>query len=247
MQIDPETVDDVTALLAAAIGDWPALVRSRKKLLSAEAEECLRLALSNVPPGATPDMMAKVGDAYGVVKRCRDLGYAAALAELDLKFRRPRALGETLRKLDFVPELGADPDERVPLYERALRLLEAGDDAILRARLQANLGGYLQKVKSGDPSENLERAIDVLQDAAEVFTESKFPERWAAVQANLANAFVLRLKGSPLDNLARAVEYFDRALRVFTQATHPALWTSLTQSRGLAQEMREAAGDDPVE
>jgi hypothetical protein len=88
--------------------------------------------------------------------------------------------------------------------------------------------------------------IDVLQDAAEVFTESRFPERWAAAQANLAGAFVLRLNGSPLDTLARADEFFGRALRVFTQATHPARWSSLTKSRALAREMRVAAGGGPV-
>jgi tetratricopeptide (TPR) repeat protein len=246
MHIYPEIVDAVTALLASKPGEWPAMVRSQPKLLSADAEELLRQALSNIPRGASPDQVAKVGDAYGLVKRSRDLGVAAALAELDLKVRRPRELAETLRKLDFVPEAGADPDERVGLYERALGLLEPGDDAILRARLQVNLGAYLTKAESGDPSNNLERAIDVLQDATDVFTESGFPERWAAVQANLANAFVLRHKGTRLQNLARADEYFGRALSVFTQATHPAQWASLTQSRALAQEMRVAAGGGSI-
>src|SRR5262249_850514 len=149
-------------------------------------------------------------------------------------------LAETLRALDFVPRGGADPDERVTLHERALALLEPCDDAILRARLQANLGAYLPKATGGDAGQRIARAIDVLPDAAEAFTESAYPERWAALQVSLAAAFVLRPRGSPLDNLATADELYGRALRVFTQATHPTHWSSITRSRSLAREMRVA-------
>lgn len=241
MDIDPEVADIVMELLAAEISEWPEMARSRPKLLSEKAEDILRLALSNVPDGATPATQAKVGDAYGLVKRSRDLGLAAALAELDLRVRRrPPVLGETLRKLDFVPEAGGEPNQRVALCELALGLLEPGDDAILRARLQAKLGAYLPKANSGDPSSNVERAIDILQDAAEVFTENGYPEFWASIQASLAAAFASRRVGSPLKNLTRADEYFVRAMGVFCQATHPARHDALKKNRALAQSMRTA-------
>ena len=58
---------------------------SRPALLTANVERHLFLALSNIPPEATPDMVAKVRDACALVRRARELGTAAALAELLVK------------------------------------------------------------------------------------------------------------------------------------------------------------------
>jgi tetratricopeptide (TPR) repeat protein len=53
---------------------------------------------------------------------------------------------------------------------------------------------YSDRIR-GDRAENLEKAIELYEQALEVHTRDDFPENWAMNQHNLANAYRKRVLG----------------------------------------------------
>jgi hypothetical protein len=188
--------------------------------------------------------VSKVRDAFALVKRSRDLGTDSALEELELKRSKPPEFAETLRKLDFSMRSDSEIKERVVLYRRALSYLTSRDDAILRARLQSNLAGYLLMPELRDLDRNVEDAIDLSLHAAKVFTKEKYPERWANLQYNLAHAFGGRETDGLVRNLETSLKYFNQALEVYTQQDYPERYSAMIRGRAMIEEMLEDAKAD---
>jgi CHAT domain-containing protein/tetratricopeptide (TPR) repeat protein len=89
-----------------------------------------------------------------------------------------------------------------------------------------NLGlAYLQH--SQNRSENIEKAISCLKEAAEHYSSEIFPEAWATIQERLGVAYLERSEGIRAENFEQAISYLLIAAKVFTQTSFPKNWSDI--------------------
>ncbi len=133
MQYDPETIDAVTTFLATDINEWKAIV-ARHETLSAEAEKWLGLSLHNVPAGVTAGQVAKVQDAFGLVKSAQGPRHRRGIRGTGSKTHsNPGNLPR--KRANSTPESDADADRaRRALQGGALLKYLTHEDALFFAR-----------------------------------------------------------------------------------------------------------------
>ena len=63
---------------------------------------------------------------------------------------------------------------------------------------------YSRRIKGG-AAENRELAIEIYQDALQVYTRDAFPLAWAKLKTDLALTYKTRIIGSPAQNQEKAI------------------------------------------
>ncbi|MCL4299202.1 MAG: CHAT domain-containing protein [Anaerolineae bacterium] len=117
-----------------------------------------------------------------------------------------------------------DMPKRIKLCQQALKSIMPEKNPEVWATLQSTLGVSFFKNPHGDPSENLEQAINHYKEALKVITRETMPEGWAEVMNNMAVAYADRIQGDRAKNLEQAIVYYKQALEVRTRAAMPVRW-----------------------
>ena len=65
-------------------------------------------------------------------------------------------------------------------------------------------------------AENIETAIDHLEQALTIYTLADNPHRWAMLQNNMGNAFQSRIDGDKDHNIERSISHYQNALSIHT-------------------------------
>src|SRR5512132_3354039 len=104
---------------------------------------------------------------------------------------------------DLLKQLGKESDTRTraELCRRALALVTGGENPLLWAALQGELGNSLSQDPLGERADNLERATHPYEAALAVDAREAYPEQWATTQNNLGLAYRNRIRGERADNL----------------------------------------------
>jgi tetratricopeptide (TPR) repeat protein len=114
-----------------------------------------------------------------------------------------------------------------------LGLLETHPRTEAHAKTLTNCGYELLN-GSLNRSSNIQKAIACYESALHIYTEQKFPQRWADVMNNLGVAWSDLPAGSRSGNLTKAIACFEAALRVLTLKDSPQGWARGQQNLGAA-------------
>lgn len=121
----------------------------------------------------------------------------------------------------------ADRDD-VVLLESMLEAAQIALPAIRtpqeRSAAHFVIGMLYQRRRPGDPAENLERAVQHLEEALNAAGPAV--EGRTAILHNLGNVYKSRIAGSRADNLERAIGYLQSALAGSSRDADPAAWAT---------------------
>ncbi len=104
--------------------------------------------------------------------------------------------------------------------------------------------------QTGDPAQNIEQAIALLEEAVLVLNRRERPTEWAGIQIDLGEAYRKRLRGERPANLARAIMLYQQALEVLLHRLAELSATARTVGRGhnnLGIAYQHGAPGDPAE
>ncbi len=110
-------------------------------------------------------------------------------------------------------------EKAIRCYEQALEVCDYRYFQKKWAELQDNLGNAYSERVLGDPSENLEIAIQCFLDALSVFPRQT--QKWAMAQTNLGLTYRARIRGERTENLKAAIRSLSAASEVFTRRAFP--------------------------
>jgi CHAT domain-containing protein len=165
----------------------------------------------------------------------------------------PREWGDVQAALGLALEnspagLDAERLERaIGHYEAALSVpLDPDfDPAFELARRHYHLGILYAERYRGDRVTNVERAIELLEEALKVRTREDHPEEWADTQAGLANALQRRLRADAAQNIEQAIQAYRAAFQAWPRERNPARWAMI--QRNLAEAYRHRVLGPPEE
>ena len=142
-------------------------------------------------------------------------------------------LEELLARLES-PQAAKNLSERITLCEEALQLAARDQNDELWAALQREMGLTLPRLRYGDHSLHVERAIEALDAALQIFTRIEFPTDWAMTQHYLGIALLERISDDRAGDIDQAIESFEAALQVRTRETLPKEWATTQEAVGSA-------------
>ena len=202
-----------------------------------------RRALGGIAPGANPDqylhvnfMMADCFQQAGQIDQARthlrDGLTAVDHANLAQAIDSCGRLAALLR--DSGPDVLAALGESLDRLSQRVDQLPTGTDRSALASAHFDLGSIYRELLGALRSAYLERAIAHTSAAAQIWTRSEDPDRWARTQHNLGATYYGRVAGERADNLEQAIEYYANALTVHTRANHPRSWALTQNALGMA-------------
>lgn len=95
-----------------------------------------------------------------------------------------------------------------------------------------NLGVAYSVRILGDRAENIETAIDKLNQSLSVRPREMFPEDWAKAQNTLGALYSARLRGERADNVEQALAHIEAATVVYTRDAFPENWANVQNNLG---------------
>ena len=113
--------------------------------------------------------------------------------------------------------------QRIELLKEVIEY--AGGDQPHVAGLYSDLGTYYLEMPTGDHAQNIELAIDALQNALKLVTKEEMPVEWAKSMTNLANVYQHRIYGDHSDNIEIALNMCRQALIVYKEKNKPDDWS----------------------
>ena len=161
-------------------------------------------------------------------KAIRPYEQALALQPDDFVARTNAMIAHATARLD---DIATHRHRAIEIAERTLSLLPP--TSTHWARTQNDLGNTWQSMPTGDPADNLRRAIDAYEAALTVFTKVTYPAEWAGTLSNLGNLWRVLPTGDKHDNLHRALDAFEAALTVYTKSAYPAKWAGNQNNLGI--------------
>ena len=117
---------------------------------------------------------------------------------------------ELVRRASALLESGS-AEAAIEALDEALNLLDPGQRSA-RGTVLFNLGIAYRGRTFGDPADNRERTVELLEQAVALRDREREPLEWARVQNALGVALYERLRGDPLENGRRAIETLITAL-----------------------------------
>lgn len=117
----------------------------------------------------------------------------------------------------------------------------------VRANQLVNLAAaYGQRIE-GDPNENFEESLRLLERASGQIDREREPRGWATLQTNLCRALQVRESGSKVANLERALGHIEAALEARSPADDPDDWAMSQINLGVTlQLLAEQGARDPA-
>ena len=122
----------------------------------------------------------------------------------------PHASGCAARCSRAVQNGHATGDHLVSGWETALALTEGESERTTRAQIQMNLG---QAFRAREQPGDLDRAIEVLEQALEVLTRETSPDDFSGIHRVLGNIFFDDDRMSADERYPRAIEHYLHAAR----------------------------------
>ena len=139
---------------------------------------------------------------------------------LGVAYRRRATLGHSGSAEDI--------EQAIEYYKKALEVYQdPSKDPENWAELQQNLGVVYSDRPQGNYAENLELAIDYLNQSLKVRTLVAYPYRWAKIQMTLGAIYMQRKQGGRGDqetNLRLGIECLEKALQVFNPEKYLVDW-----------------------
>ncbi|WP_031461059.1 CpXC domain-containing protein, partial [Chloroflexus sp. MS-G] len=178
---DPALVQAVNAFLNARTWiDSYREVQAHPELLSDEALAMLDQAIAAARAANNADAVAFFEAHRALLRRCREVGAAAAFAEkigvsveqirgVDAETALPPEVQQMIARITQLNRI-SDMPERVELCRQALTLVTRATHPRLWAALNVKLGNSLVQNPRGERGENLEQAIALYQQALAVIT-----------------------------------------------------------------------------
>lgn len=120
----------------------------------------------------------------------------------------------------------------IDIAEQTASLVEHG--SVAWAVNEHNLGCAWLRMPTGDPTTNLNKAINAIEHALTVYSRKSHPTGWAAAQINLGAAWSKLPTGDRAANIANAIDAYTNALTVYTKDVHPAEWAKVQNNLGNA-------------
>lgn len=147
----------------------------------------------------------------------------------DLQFR----LGYAIRNWSDLPTDQANV-EAVAKYEAALQVYARDPSSILYGDTANNLGTALIDAGQPNKAENVERAIELLNEALITRNLEKSPFRYADSHMNLSGAYRARVRGDHRKNFNEAIQHWRAAIDIYTERAAPREHMQLLRQIGRA-------------
>ena len=223
-------------------------VQAHPELLSDEALAMLDQAIAAARAANNADAVAFFEAHRALLRRCREVGAAAAFAEkigvsveqirgVDAETALPPEVQQMIARITQLNRI-SDMPERVELCRQALTLVTRATHPRLWAALNVELGNSLVQNPRGERGENLEQAIALYQQALAVITREAMPVEWATTMMNLATAYSDRIRGDRAQNLEEAIAAYRQALEVMTREAMPVEWATTMMNLATAYYSR---------
>ncbi|NEU79013.1 CHAT domain-containing protein [Nostoc sp. UIC10630] len=119
-------------------------------------------------------------------------------------------------------------------FEKAQQVYTQEDFLEDWAAIQRSLGFVYYSREFGNRSENLEKAISLLDQALQVYTQQSFPKEWGLVQIFLGEIYLSRIRGEKAENLEQVLTCYQNALQVYTPEISCDLWAAIQNCLGKA-------------
>jgi hypothetical protein len=129
-------------------------------------------------------------------------------------------------------DVAVNQEQALSAFAGALAAYTVEQDRRKQGIAHNHLAGAFADLVSGDPAENLERAIE--HGIAAVETVPPGSQEWAGYVTLLGQLYRDRRLGDPDENLSQAVTAFHAALGVWSRETHPDEWARTQNSLGVA-------------
>ncbi|MCL5071680.1 MAG: hypothetical protein M1308_12425, partial [Actinobacteria bacterium] len=109
-------------------------------------------------------------------------------------------------------------DDALTKYNSLLEKVSAKSEPLLFAEIKLGEGRtFVMMSYISNEEENLKKAITSFEEANDIYTENKYPEKYALVEGNLANAYLgLSEIRDKEKNLINAINSNLKALEIFT-------------------------------
>jgi tetratricopeptide (TPR) repeat protein len=109
----------------------------------------------------------------------------------------------------------------------ALEEINPQNEQFNLGKIHTNLASiYIHRIR-GDRSDNIDQAINHLNQALKTYRQDSFPEAWAHTQNNLGVCYILRENGERGKNLEKGLFHLSEALKVFTRKDFPKEWEGI--------------------
>jgi len=124
-------------------------------------------------------------------------------------------------------------EKAIDYAKNALEIYDDPDTYPVKwAGLQHNLGVIYSDRRKENPANNIESAINYLEQALTVRTKEKFSYDWADTSKNLGGIYNQRKRGDKQANLRKGIVYCEQALEVFTLEKYPVAWAETEHNLG---------------
>lgn len=138
---------------------------------------------------------------------------------------------------------GGDRPTQIEEAIEHLRLAsELAPDRGLRAKQLINLAGAVGQRLIGDPNENFEEALRLLERAADQLDRESEPREWSTLQTNLCRSLQVRESGQRVANLERALGHCQAALGVRLPETNAEDWAYSQINLGVTLQLLAGEG-----
>ncbi len=228
------------SLRVASIDELQSLLVQHPELYSNEALNLLKSLLHN---NDSPMIKELLQQRITLHSRCQEVGVQAAISESSQA--SDPVLTELTGILDTLeqPEVTGETRQLIKLYERAITLSKqaqnlyggksgAPDFSNLSINLKSKLAEIILENPLDNRVENLERAIQLFQDALKECDPQCDPEFWAMAHNNLGICFRNRIKGERAENIDQSIFHYDQALKVYRRETYPEDWAMMHNNLG---------------
>jgi tetratricopeptide (TPR) repeat protein len=138
-----------------------------------------------------------------------------------------------------------DLEQAIEHIEKASQLAPSRK---IRANQLVNLAAAFGQRVDGDPNENFEDALRLLERAAEQIDQEREPRAWATLQTNLCRSLQVRESGDKVENLERALRHAEAALATRSPEADAHDWAMSQINLGVSlQLLAEQGARDPGE
>ena len=174
-----------------------------------------------------------IPQAREALRLASELGVAEAEAELSAEL--------AFRLLSVLPPDDHAIEEAIKLYERALSLIPEADRR--RSAWVGNLAAVYHRRSIGDPAQNWETMLRLLDSVCTPAEREADPRRWAINQTNYGLLLSERLGGPSVEDLSRGIERIRAGLEERSPQRNVMDWAYSQLNLGLLHQHRAADSD----
>ena len=127
-----------------------------------------------------------------------------------------------------------DPESAIEAYTQELATLSREQDPLHWARVHCLRGAAYRMRTVGDPSVNLERALEDLNAGLDVLGTENAAQEWGSMVMMRASLYMDRKQGHFAENRQKAVADCEMAMHIFPRETFPQQWALAKLTRASA-------------